>query len=143
LRRGTGSNEIDNLQVRRNGGVVHSRPFPQHTALKDHLLTRVARSDARGSVTLREGARADDAAHHPPRARVRARADGSAWRAPTIPRRAESQAAYLPRPRARWLERLINERAASTANRKAPELPVWRLGVIGSLRRRDIYNDVP
>ena len=23
-----------------------------------------------------------------------------------------------------------------------PELPVWRLGVIGSLHRRDIYNDV-
>jgi hypothetical protein len=41
------------------------------------------------------------------------------------------------------LERLINERAASTASRKAPELPVWRLGVIGSLHRRDIYNDVP
>lgn len=43
------------------------------------------------------------------------------------------------------LERLINERAssASPASRKAPELPVWRLGVIGSLHRRDIYNDVP
>lgn len=24
----------------------------------------------------------------------------------------------------------------------APELPVWRLGAIGSLHRRDIYNDV-
>lgn len=43
------------------------------------------------------------------------------------------------------LERLINERAASAsqASRKAPDLPVWRLGVIGSLQRRDIYNDVP
>ena len=43
------------------------------------------------------------------------------------------------------LERLINERASSAAptGRKAPELPVWHLGVIGSLHRRDIYNDVP
>ena len=24
----------------------------------------------------------------------------------------------------------------------APELPVWHLGAIGSLHRRDIYNDV-
>lgn len=24
-----------------------------------------------------------------------------------------------------------------------PELPVWQLGTIGSLHRRDIYNDVP
>ena len=28
------------------------------------------------------------------------------------------------------------------ARNPAPELPVWRLGVIGSLHRRDIYNDV-
>jgi len=43
------------------------------------------------------------------------------------------------------LERFINERAPSVQpeSRKAPELPVWRLGVIGSLHRRDIYNDVP
>ena len=43
------------------------------------------------------------------------------------------------------LERLINERAASVhpGSRKAAQLPVWRLGVIGSLHRRDIYNDVP
>jgi len=43
------------------------------------------------------------------------------------------------------LERLINERAsiASPTSRNTPELPVWRLGVIGSLHRRDIYNDVP
>jgi hypothetical protein len=43
------------------------------------------------------------------------------------------------------LERLINERAASAhpESRKAAELPAWRLGVIGSLHRRDIYNDVP
>ncbi len=26
--------------------------------------------------------------------------------------------------------------------RPAPELPVWHLGAIGSLHRRDIYNDV-
>jgi hypothetical protein len=24
----------------------------------------------------------------------------------------------------------------------APELPVWNLGTIGSMRRRDLYNDV-
>jgi hypothetical protein len=43
------------------------------------------------------------------------------------------------------LERFINERAPSVhpESRKVPELPVWRLGVIGSLHRRDIYNDVP
>ncbi len=42
------------------------------------------------------------------------------------------------------LERFINERAPDVhpGSRKAPELPVWRLGVIGSLHRRDIYNDV-
>jgi hypothetical protein len=26
--------------------------------------------------------------------------------------------------------------------RPAPELPVWNLGVIGSLHRRDLYDDV-
>ena len=43
------------------------------------------------------------------------------------------------------LERFINERAPSVhpESRKAHELPVWRLGVIGSLHRRDIYDDVP
>lgn len=43
------------------------------------------------------------------------------------------------------LERLIDECAssASPASRKGPELPVWRLGVIGSLHRRNIYDDVP
>lgn len=29
-----------------------------------------------------------------------------------------------------------------SARKPAPELPVWRLGTIGSLHRRDIYNDV-
>ncbi len=28
------------------------------------------------------------------------------------------------------------------APRPAPELPVWHLGAVGSLHRRDIYNDV-
>jgi len=28
------------------------------------------------------------------------------------------------------------------ARKPAPELPVWHLGVIDSLHRRDIYNDV-
>lgn len=43
------------------------------------------------------------------------------------------------------IERLINERAshADAEARKPPELPVWHTGVIGSLHRRDIYNDVP
>jgi len=43
------------------------------------------------------------------------------------------------------LKRLIDEHAAgvSAEHCAAPELPVWRLGVIGSLHRRDIYNDVP
>jgi hypothetical protein len=43
------------------------------------------------------------------------------------------------------LERLLNDAAdppASTANGEAPVLPVWHLGVIGSLHRRDIYDDV-
>jgi hypothetical protein len=31
---------------------------------------------------------------------------------------------------------------ASTANGGAPELPVWHLGLRGSLHRRDIYDDV-
>jgi len=43
------------------------------------------------------------------------------------------------------LERLISERTPGVTERKskAPELPVWRVGVIGSLHRRDIYDDVP
>jgi hypothetical protein len=42
------------------------------------------------------------------------------------------------------LERLMNEHGASVSAgvRSAPELPVWHLGGVGSLRRRDIYNDV-
>lgn len=43
------------------------------------------------------------------------------------------------------LERLMNDRASGRGEQKskAPELPVWRVGVIGSLHRRDIYDDVP
>ena len=44
-----------------------------------------------------------------------------------------------------FLERLLNDAAdlpASTTNGGAPELPVWHLGVRGSLHRRDIYDDV-
>lgn len=41
------------------------------------------------------------------------------------------------------LERLIDgQPTGSDQDRKAPELPVWRSGVIGSLRRRDIYQDL-
>jgi hypothetical protein len=43
------------------------------------------------------------------------------------------------------LERLLNDAGdltTSTAAGEAPELPVWHLGVRGSLHRRDIYDDV-
>jgi hypothetical protein len=40
------------------------------------------------------------------------------------------------------LERLMSERGVtSRVPGTAPELPVWRLGVIGPLHRRDIYDD--
>jgi hypothetical protein len=40
------------------------------------------------------------------------------------------------------LERFINERAALTQPAQpTPELPVWHLGGVGALRRRDIYDD--
>jgi hypothetical protein len=44
-----------------------------------------------------------------------------------------------------FLERLLNETGDLTggaANGVGPELPVWRLGLRGSLHRRDIYDDV-
>ena len=44
-----------------------------------------------------------------------------------------------------FLERLLNDAGdltAGTANGEVPELPVWHLGVRGSLHRRDIYDDV-
>ena len=44
-----------------------------------------------------------------------------------------------------FLAHLLNETGdlpASTATSEAPELPVWHLGVRGSLHRRDIYDDV-
>ena len=39
-------------------------------------------------------------------------------------------------------ERLIDERTGATTAtpRTVPELPSWRLGVIGSLHRRNIYD---
>ncbi len=40
------------------------------------------------------------------------------------------------------VEQLINERAAGAVRRGSPELPVWHLGSVGSLHRRDIYDDV-
>jgi hypothetical protein len=43
------------------------------------------------------------------------------------------------------LERLLNDAGdlkMTTANGEVPELPVWNLGVRGSLHRRDIYDDV-
>ena len=43
------------------------------------------------------------------------------------------------------LGRLMNERGAGARAGvcSAPELPVWYLGGVGSLHRRDIYKDVP
>jgi hypothetical protein len=44
-----------------------------------------------------------------------------------------------------FLERLLNDAddlTTSTATGEAPELPVWNLGVRGSLHRRDIYDAV-
>ena len=41
------------------------------------------------------------------------------------------------------LERLMNQHGVVSAGvRSAPELPVWHLGGVGSLHRRDIYDDV-
>ena len=42
------------------------------------------------------------------------------------------------------LERLINERNVTAQvfhTGAAPELPVWHLGGVGALHRRDIYDD--
>ena len=42
------------------------------------------------------------------------------------------------------LERLINEHEATVhPAQSSSEAPVWRLGGVGALHRRDIYNDVP
>jgi hypothetical protein len=43
------------------------------------------------------------------------------------------------------LSRFIEQHAANAGaeSRKTPELPLWPGSVIGSLQRRDIYNDVP
>jgi hypothetical protein len=41
------------------------------------------------------------------------------------------------------LERLMSERGATArVIGAAPELPVWHLGDVGPLHRRDIYDDV-
>jgi hypothetical protein len=42
------------------------------------------------------------------------------------------------------LRRLIGERSPGfdSGASPAPELPVWHLGAVGSLHRRDIYSDV-
>ena len=43
------------------------------------------------------------------------------------------------------LRRLMDkhDETMKAAAGSGPELPVWHLGVLGSLRRRDIYTDVP
>ncbi len=40
------------------------------------------------------------------------------------------------------LERLITERAGPQPARRGPELPVWHLGGVGALHRRDFSDDV-
>ncbi len=41
------------------------------------------------------------------------------------------------------LNRFIDERAALTHRAPSrPDLPVWHLGSVGALHRRDIYDDV-
>jgi len=41
------------------------------------------------------------------------------------------------------LNRFIDERAALTHRAPSrPNLPVWHLGSVGALHRRDIYDDV-
>ena len=40
------------------------------------------------------------------------------------------------------LERLVSERPATAQpGVSTPELPIWRLGTVGDLHRRDIYDD--
>jgi hypothetical protein len=40
------------------------------------------------------------------------------------------------------LARLLTERAGKAdASLAKPELPVWHLGALGALRRRDVYDD--
>jgi hypothetical protein len=43
-----------------------------------------------------------------------------------------------------FLQQLIEDAGnpVSRSKGEAPELPVWHLGVTGSLHRRDIYDDV-
>ena len=48
-----------------------------------------------------------------------------------------ADSAALKRPR-----RDVRDPAANAGGGKAPELPVWNLGVRGSLHRRDIYDDL-
>ena len=51
---------------------------------------------------------------------------------------AQRQGIFIDAP----LEWLINERAALTPPAQCnPELPVWHLGGVGALHRRDIYDD--
>jgi hypothetical protein len=43
------------------------------------------------------------------------------------------------------LQQLLSERGpvSLAGTGPAPELPVWHLGEVGPLHRRDIYDDVP
>ena len=60
----------------------------------------------------------------------------------------EAQLSQLARDSGKDAEHLVKDAALRLledeiyTRKPAPELPVWRLGAIGSLHRRDIYNDV-
>jgi hypothetical protein len=60
----------------------------------------------------------------------------------------EEQLAQIASKAGTDLEHLVKDAALRLigdeicARRPARELPVWHLGAIGSLHRRDIYNDV-
>lgn len=60
----------------------------------------------------------------------------------------EAQLAELARKSGAEPEQLVKDAALRllrdevNVGQLAPELPVWHLGAMGSLRRRDIYDDV-
>ena len=59
-----------------------------------------------------------------------------ATQAGTVPERLVEDAVL------RLLEEDAGFHALPQANHPKPELPVWHLGGVGALRRRDIYDDV-
>jgi hypothetical protein len=62
---------------------------------------------------------------------------------PETEERLTSEARKLGISVEKLLERFVDERAMLTQPaRPDPQLPVWRLGGVGALHRRDIYDDV-